>query len=199
MTLNNKSNSNTFKFGIYQEKTVIGERIFSADYFNPATRYDVNIRDMIQSIASRLQKTLSKKRVDGKFCGVDTYKLYKDAINSYPTEFRNSLVKQPEVSTQKIGDWTVSGVECKFGLYINNHPIVERKFNVTNYNVEMLQSLDIYYLITEICDEIFEMLKEVDKKHMLDDSDLMRKFHMSIHQIRELPKNKRNELIRRLF
>ena len=208
--MNEKIYENTFKFSVYQGNTVIIERIFTADQFNPVSRYSVNIRDIIPSIVTRLQKVLSKRAydtvlsvggdVDNEEVAYDFLGYKMNIINSLKAKYPETIFEEtPESVKQQIGEKVIRGVECKFGLYINNNPIVERLFYVDGYNSVAKSSLDLIDTTTDIADHIFSYLKRNDVRHMWDDYDLINKYSMSIHQIRELPKNKREDLLRKLY
>lgn len=194
-----KSHKNTFKFGLYQANQTITETIFTADVFNPVVRYSVDIRNDISSIISRLQKTLSRRNLTYKadVGGDKTYdflKYYKDVANSETKPFQN-ILDLPKTSKHNINGRTVSGVEFKFGLYINNNPIVERNFYVEGYNPASRLSLELGEVVNEISKEIYHSLKESDVNHMWDDYDLIHTYGLYINQVRELSKGKRQQLL----
>lgn len=207
--MNERPYENTFKFSLYQGSNVICEKIFTADLFNPVSRYSVDIRDIIPSIVTKLQKVLSKKKYetiyavgtgsnDGEFA-YDLYGYKMNLINSLNQKYPDTVFEEvPEPVRQVIGDKVIKGVECKFGLYINDNPIVERLFYVDGYNAVAKCSTDVLDTTNEVSEQIFSFLKKNDVKHMWDDYDLINRYSMSIHQIRELPKNKRDELLRKL-
>jgi hypothetical protein len=207
--MSEKVYENVFRFTLYQGNSVICEKIFTADLFNPVSRYSVDIRDIIPSIVTKLQKVLSKKSYDtvyyvgklgnGGKLAYDLYGYKKNIINALNEKYPNTDFEEiPESVKQFIGEKVIKGVECKFGLYINDKPIVERLFYVDGFNVIAKNSLDVLGTINFISDQIFEYLKKNDVKHMWDDYDLINRYSMSIHQIRELPKNKREDLLRKL-
>lgn len=206
--MSERSHENIFKFGIYQAGSPIVERIFSADAFNPVVRYSVDIRDMIPNIISKLQKTLSRRNLDftyergylhkGDNIG-NTYNLlaeYKNILDGKVPGYVNKLTRPPVV-TQQINKKTISGVECKFGLYINNNPIVERNFYVDSYNPGSRFSLDIVETVNDIATDIFENLKINDVKHMWNDYELIHIYGIYIHQIRDLSKDMRAKMLMR--
>lgn len=193
-----KKHENVFKFGIYQNGDTVLERIFSADYFNPVVRYSVDIRDTIPSLISRLQKVLSRRnltfKIDvGNDMSYDILQNYKKQLRLYEKMIQNKL-ERPQITTQVINGKTIKGVECKFGLYINDKPIVERNFYVDNYNPASRFSFEVVDVVNEISEEIFESLKISDVNHMWDYYDLIKVYGLYIHQIREL-----NELMRKKY
>ena len=186
--MSEKSHENTFKFGVYQGNSAIVERSFSADVFNPVIRYSVDIRDMIPSIISKLQRTLSRRNLDFHYerGGDQEYDLlaeYKNILDGKVPGYVNKL-SRPSIVTQVINKKTISGVECKFGLYINNNPIVERNFYVDSYNPASRFSLDIVETANDVVDDIFTKLKGNDVAHMWSDYDLINTYGIYIHQIR---------------
>lgn len=195
----NERQENFFKFRVYQGNDVLFESIFTADNFNPAIRYSVNIRDLIPSYISKLQKTLSKRNLNfvynvGSEKSCNLLREYRKLINPKTTKKENKLT-YPDVVTQTIMGKIIKGVECKFGLYINNKPIVERVFYVDNYNPAIRFSVDIKEVVDDIVYDIMNFLKKLDIKHMWDDYDLINIYGMYIQQIRELELNERDELI----
>jgi hypothetical protein len=194
-----KSHENSFKFGVYQGDSAIIERQFSADYFNPVVRYSVDVREMIPSIISRLQKILSRRNVSfvydlGNDKDINLLGFYKNELRKY-SKFIDNKLEKPQIVTHNINGKIIRGVECKFGLYINDNPIVERNFYVDKYNPASRFSTEIVDVVEMISDEIFEYLKEEDVNHMWNDYDLINIYGLYIHQIRELNNRRRRELI----
>lgn len=203
--MSEKSHENTFKFGVYQGKSILVEKIFTADVFNPVIRYSVDIRDMIPSIIFKLQKTMSKRnlnclyrRGELKGSGIEPiYDLigeYKKILDGKVIGYTNKL-SRPPVVTQNINGKNITGVECKFGLYINNNPIVERNFYVDEFNPASRFSVDLVDVVNDISDEIFSNLKSNDVNHMWQDYDLINTYGIYIHQIRDLSKDMRKKLL----
>lgn len=203
--MSEKSHKNTFKFGLYQNGSTVVERIFSADVFNPVVRYSVDIRDIIPNIISRLQKTLSRRNLDFFYeRGInknneagEVYDLlaeYKNILDGKVLGYVNKL-SRPQVVSQQINKKTISGVECKFGLYINENPIVERNFYVDSYNPASRFSLNIVEIVNDIVEEIFTKLKVNDINQMWGDYELIEIYGIYIHQIRELNKGLREKML----
>jgi len=200
--MSEKIHENIFKFGLYQGTQPIVEKIFSADIYNPVIRYSVDIRDMIPIIISKLQKTLSRRNIQfiydiGNGKSYDLLSLYKKTLDIKVEGYENKLSK-PIVVNQFINKKTITGVECKFGLYINENPIVERNFYVDNYNPASRFSTDIIEVVNEIVDDINLSLKTSDVNHMWADYDLIKVYGIYIHQIRELPRALREEMIKKI-
>lgn len=194
MTENSKTQkSSDFKFVVYQGKDKVVERIFNADVFNPIIRYSVDIRDMIPSITQRLQKVMSRRNLNYVDNGYNYLEYYKDLINFYNLD--ESKLSKPYYTKYTHGDKLIKGVECKFGLYINDNPIVERKIYVDNYNPACRFSVEIVELVNEITSEIHESLKQLDVNHMWGDYILINTYGLYHNQIRELSKKKRIQLV----
>ena len=198
---------NIFRFSLTQGNVLLCEKLFDADDFNPFTRYSIDIRDILPRAITRLQKTLSKRsydvvaeigRQDGEMLTYNLLKYHQNMVNSYPQRYRNSMRYSPTPIVQHIEEKTIRGVECKIGLYINDHPIVERLFYVDGFNPVARQSLDLTYVVTDIADIIASKIKRNDIRNMWDDYDLINMRGLSINQIRELPIGKREYLIRQL-
>jgi len=210
--MNDKENSNVFRFSLHQGDTLLTEKMFDADQFNPFTRYSIDVRDILPRAISRIQKTLSRRSYDvvadvgrtdvnnpdSEYNKYDLFGYRQNMINTYLREWRNDMHFKPESIVQRIEEKTIRGVPCKIGLYINENPIVEREFYVDGFNPVALVSLDIVYVVTDIADTIFKKIKKNDVRNMWDDYDLINYRGLSINQIRELHPAKRAEMLRRL-
>jgi len=194
-----KTHENIFKFSIYQGRNVISERIFSADSFNPVIRYSVDIRPIIPEIIQRLQRTLSRRNLS--FNRIDenahvNYNFLKEYQNTcYDFKVRAEKLRKPFYIKKEINGKIIKGTECRFGLYINNNPIVERDFPVDQYNPAVRFSYEIVETNRELVEFITEFLKQTDIKHMWDDYNIIHTYGIYINQIRELGFRKRKELI----
>lgn len=210
--MNEKGNSNVFRYSLHQGDTLLCEKIFDADQFNPFTRYSIDIRDILPRAITRTQKILSRRgydviaqvgriditNPDSEELEYDLFAYRQRMINLYPREWRNDMRYNPQIVVQKFEEKTIRGVPCKIGLYINENPIVEREFYVDGFNPVALVSLDVKYVVTDIAEQIEEKIKKSDIKNMWDDYDLINYRGMSINQIRELHPAKRAEMLRRL-
>lgn len=185
--------TSNFKFKIFQGNEMIVERGFNADVFNPIIRYSVDIRKMIPSITQRLQKVMSRRNLNYIDNGYNYLELYKDVISFYKVD-ENKLSK-PLYSKYTHSDKTIKGVECKFGLYINNNPIVERTIYVDNYNPACRFSTEIIETVNDISHDIHESLKELDVDYMWGDYVLNNTYGLYHYHIRELSKTRRAELV----
>ena len=204
--MSERSHENTFKLGVYQAGSTVCERIFSANVFNPVIRYSVDIREMIPSIIGKLQRTLSRKNINcyyerGYLHEGDNIRnaysliaLYKKTLDGKVPGYVNKLTRPPVVS-KVINNKTITGVECKFGLYINSNPIVERNFYVDQYNPASRFSLEIVETVNDLADDISNHLKRFDVRHMWHDYDLINTYGIYIHQIRELSKDLRRKML----
>ena len=194
--MNEKDFNNTFKFSLYQEDVLLGEKILDADLFNPLTRYSIDIRNILPRIITRLQKVLSRRNyVTDLGDGFDLFLYNKKMINSYPSKQRQEMRYLPKSVTHHIEDKVIKGVGCKLGFYINNKPIVERVFFVDGFNPVAKVSVDLVEEIVDCTDTIFEEIKKSDINNMWDDYDLINVRGLTINQIRELTPKKRSELL----
>lgn len=206
--MNEKEYSNVFRFSLTQGETLLCEKMFNADNFNPFTRYSIDVRDILPKAITRLQKALSKRSYDvvaevgrnesGEEVEYDILGYYHEMLNKYPKGWRNGMRYDPKSITQHIEQKTIRGVPCKIGLYINENPIVEREFFVDGFNPVAKFSIDIMYLVIEITDIIEKKIKNSDVKNMWDDYDLINYRGLTINQVRELPNHKRADMLRRL-
>ena len=101
----------------------------------------------------------------------------------------------PSDETFTLNDISFTGVPCKFGLYVNDNPIVERDFYVRDYNPSVRYSFNLYYLISDIVDGIHDTLVKIDKQNTWDDYDLINKMNFSMLQIRDMSRSRRNYLL----
>jgi hypothetical protein len=191
-----KEYNNVFKFSLYQEDILLGEKMLDADLFNPITRYSIDIRNILPRIITRLQKVLSKRNYNTSLTSdFDLFLYNKKMISAYPQKYRHEMKYLPQSVTHHIEDKVIKGVECKLGFYINDKPIVERVFFVDGYNPIARLSLDLIDEIVDCTDTIFDEIKLSDIKNMWDDYDLINMRGLSISQIRELTPQKRSELL----
>ena len=199
---NNQKHENVFKFGLYQNNDPISETIFTADVFNPVIRYSVDIRDDIFSIILRLQKALSKdkgltKKISFSDKNYNLLEYYKNQVSNETKPFNNKLVSK-ERSKHRVHGKIYSGVQFKFGLYINDNPIVERDFYVEGYNPETRLSEELNNTVREIAEEINQKLKDEDVSHMWDDYDLINTYNLHINDIRDLSYKRRKLMLRNI-
>jgi hypothetical protein len=192
--------NNVFRFTLYQENLILGEKIFDANQFNPFTRYSIDIREILPRAITTLQKTLSKRNYETEITDdmFDMYRYNQKMISLYPQEYRKEMYYNPQPIIQQIEDKTIRGVECKIGFYINDKPIVERIFYVDGFNPVARWSVDLTNVVVMITDTIFNQIKKNDIKNMWDDYDLINIRGLSINQIRELSPIKREEMLRKL-
>jgi hypothetical protein len=199
ITTTEKKHVNVFKFGLYQNNEPVMERVFSADSYNPVVRYSVDIRDRLSDIISKLSKTLSRKNLSYEGQGYNNVTWYRKR-QKFDTDARpmpNKLA-QPQSVRFKKGNIEFYGVPFRIGLYINNHPIVERDFGVSDYNPSARFSKELLDLVNGIVGDIQNHLYKVDINHMWDDWYIINTYGLNIGQIRELSKEKRQNLLRNL-
>ena len=196
--MNDRNYSNQFRFALYQEEVLLGEKMFDADVFNPFTRYSIDIRELLPQAITRFQKVLSKKKYDTQLNEYDLFAEQKKFLEQFPYEIRNALRYNPKPVRHEIEDKVIKGVECKIGLYINENPIVERIFYVDGFNSVARFSTDVLETVIYTADQIEEFIKKNDINNMWDDYDLINIKGLSINQIRELSPNKRAYLLRNI-
>lgn len=192
-----------FRFALYQQDILLGEKVYDADKFNPFTRYSIDIRELLPKAITRMQKVLSKKRYDviievGNGVEYNLFRYNQKVVESYPNDIKRDLKYYPETIVQEIDDKTIRGVECKIGFYINDNPIVERVFYVDGFNPVSRWSLDVTDTVVMVGDEIIESIKKKDIANMWDDYDLINIRGLSINQVRELSPYKRSEYLRKI-
>ena len=212
-----------FRFAVFQGDKLLCEVSESADKFNPSVRNSVKIRNDIHNILSRLNRVMTMKSYN------TTYSLGKDAkvlnfskiatteVEKYDNKvlrytFNNTdlfdgtstlqgnfkSVLKPKTKVNPYNSDNV-GVECKFGLYINNNPIVERNFYVENYNPEVMYSTDLIDVCDTILYDICDRLRKEDINYAWENKDLNEKMGFSFPQIFELKPEERATYIRQLY
>ena len=85
-SLNGSSfNGNSFRFSLFQGKELMMEKVFDADCFSPGVRNFVNIKEILPSIVTKLQKLLSADEYDVVFGAMKngTYQTYYDLYLTY--------------------------------------------------------------------------------------------------------------------
>ena len=107
-------------------------------------------------------------------------------------------LNKPYYIKKEINGRTIKVTECKFGLYINDKPIVERDFIVDSYNPAIRFSYEIVESLRDIVSYVDDFLKVNDVKHMWDDYDIIHAYGLYIVQIRELKPFKRKEMIEKI-
>lgn len=191
------THTNDFKISLFQEDVLLTEIIFSADNYNPFTRYSIDLRDTLPKHISSLQRLLSKNHFDCNILGLyDTYKINQKIINSYPSYLKKDMVYSPNNKRYVIEDKVISGVECKLGFYINENPIIEREFYVNGFNIKSRYSTELLYEMEYIADAIKKHIKLNDINNMWDDYDLINYRGMNINQIREMSLGLRNKILK---
>lgn len=200
-----KKPENNFKFGLYLRGEKIFERIFSADIYNPVVRYSVDIRDRIPSIIESIQKVLqtdSSKLKFNDYLGEKTVNYYKrickiNRMHPIKLFVPATNVKDRDNGQQKL-KFPAKGTEFKFGLYINQNPIVERNFYVDNYNPEARFSNELPKLLNDIVGYLESYLLRSDVNHMWNDYALIKTYELNIQQVRDLSKDRRKEFLERI-
>lgn len=197
-----KKQENNFKFGLYLRGEKIFERIFSADLYNPVVRYSVDIRSKIPSIIENIQNVLQSNKLtfttsfnneDGDVIDYNTKNYYKHIckINGMaPIKLFVPKNFSKDRDGQQKAKYPSKGTEFKFGVYINQNPIVERNFYVDNYNPDARFSNELTEILNDIVDYLTSTLKSSDVNHMWDDYDLIKTYELNIQQVRDLSKSK---------
>jgi len=171
---------NNFKFGLYLGNEPICERIFSADVYNHATRTSVDIRELTGGFIKNFQKTLETKKPVVEFENYSFLKYYTD--NSVDNS-KLSKIRKP----------------FKMGLYVNDFVIIEREFEVYNYNPAVRFSIDIVNIVNEIVFDIENHLKIVDSNYMNDDNLISNKYFMNLQKVKSLDKLERRKLLDKIY
>lgn len=183
--------NNIFKFGLYIDNDTISERIFSGDDYNQATMYQIDVRSIINSIQKRIQNVLSSNNLTYQMFGYSLLKDYKKYSD------KSKLIK-PEDKTIEINGKKFIGVEIKMGFYLNNNTILERFIYLNKYKPNSRFSVELYNTVYDIVEDLKLKIKEDDVNHMWEDYNLINKYNLHITQVRELSKEERRNLLRRI-
>lgn len=186
-----------FRFVLQQNDVTLYERIFDANVISPITRNYIDIRRDLYDIIKDVQELLSEDLFETDFVfEEDSYnflKEYKKELRKYPKNIQKELIYNPEISVKEIDDGRVlRGVNCRFGLYINENLIVERYFYVENFNPECRWSLSLIDGMNKITERIYDSIINKDKKNIWDDYNIINRTGMTISQVRELSQRDRN-------
>ena len=196
--MTDKNHNNNFRFALYMGDQLVANRIFSADEFNPVTRYSVNIKPMIPRIINELQWALSRKEVTTVDNGYNLFDYYAKIVDDGDVPYEESKLFIPEIKTYSIGSRKIRGVEFTFGLYINKNTIVERNFYVDRYNPESRFSVELTNTINQVTDSIYDNIREADINQMWEDYSLINTYGIYINSIRELSYKKRQDLLQNI-
>lgn len=193
---------NHFKFGVYVNDQMINERIFSGDNYNQVVKYQIDLRPIINDIQKQIKRVLSSNSLNYKFNEYNTLKYFKDNNSIGYNNIDN--IEESEITIKrkidgKINNKTYKGVEVKIGFYLNTNPIFERSVYVTNYNPKARFSTEFHETVYDIVDTIQDKIKQDDINFMWEDFELMNNYNFNhISQIRELPKEERYRLLKKI-
>jgi len=180
-----------FKFGVYVQKQIIAERVFTADVYNPPARYSVNLRPLASRIMSDFQYVL---RQPNRRLNFSAY-LGKDASGEngfYALDqfYYNGLVLPK--SEDEPGD------DFSFSLKLNDNFIIERNFKVANFNHKAVHSLDIVERTNEWVEKIQSHILKADTRLMWEEYELVNRYNISYQDVRNLAPEKRELMLRRI-
>ena len=180
----NNEKRNQFKIELYSKDSLVYESIFDADCYHPITRYSVDVRNQLFDIMKSLKKTLSSTKLNFKYNNIDLLKHYKSEVDKYPIHIKNSInIIQPKKKM------------FRFILSINNSIIVEREFEVVNFNFNSLFSYDLHNTLNQIKEDIINSIRNSDINLMWEDYEIINTYNYNIQQVRELPETKRKTLL----
>ena len=83
----------------------------------------------------------------------------------------------------------------RFILSMNNSIIVEREFEVVNFNFNSLFSYDLHNTLNQIKEDIINSIRNSDINLMWEDYEIINTYNYNIQQVRELPETKRKTLL----
>lgn len=184
--------NNYFKFTLNYKGNVLVERIFDADYYNQATRYSIKLQEWNKQIISDFRALLSSYDKDLNFdiCGYDLSKCLKDLL-----KFNND----PKISEMATLDKKTYNEGFSYTLFINNNIIIEREFNLYNFNINSLFSTNLIELVDEWVYRIKDKIKNNDQNQMWEEYDLMNHYGLSLKDVRELPEENRKKMVYKIM
>lgn len=168
--------NNNLTFSLYQENVLLCEKIMNGDLFD----LPIDVRPILSRNIGKLQKVLSKTNYNTTYY-VGNNKTYdfighvQSFINSFPEDCQDELIYSPTSTIKEIGEWKMSGVECKFSLTRNDRLIVERFFYVKGFNPNSRYSTDLIDVVNDFCDDINKLVKWIDINHMWEDFEKINK------------------------
>ena len=166
--------NNNLVFSLYQENVLLCEKIMLGDLFGQP----IDVRPILPKNIGKLQKVLSKTNYTTKInvgngITYDNINYVDSFIFSFPEEHQNdvcdAVIYDPEPVTKEVGEWKMSGVECKIDLHINNKLIVERFFYVKGFNPSSRYSIELIDVVNEFCEDIEKLIKWIDINYMWEE------------------------------
>lgn len=180
-----------FKFGVYVNKQVIVERIFSADVYNPPVRFNVNLRPLASRIMSDLQYELRQpNRRLNTIAEVGKDENGQPRHYNLDNYYYNGLVL-PKVEAEP-------GDDFSFALKRDDNFIIERNFKIQNFNPKAIYSVNIVERVNEWVETIQSHIKKADTKLMWEEYELVGRYNISYQDVRALPADKRETMLRRI-
>jgi len=184
----NNEKRNQFKIELYSKDSLVYESIFDGDCYHPITRYSVDVRNQLFGIMKSLKKILSSTKLNFKYNNIDLLKHYKSEVDKYPIHIKNSInIIQPKKKM------------FRFILSMNDSIVVEREFEVINFNFNSLFSFDLHNTLNKIKEDIINSIRDSDINLMWEDYEIINTYNYNIQQVRELPETKRKTLLYRIY
>lgn len=180
-----------FKFGVYVQKQIIAERVFSADVYNPPARYSVNLRPLASRIMSDFQYVLrqqNRRLSFSAYLGKDT--TGENGFYALDQFYYNGLILPK--SEDEPGD------DFSFSLKLNDNFIIERNFKVPNFNHKAIHSLDIVERTNEWAEKVKSHILKADTRLMWEEYELVNRYNISYQDVRGLAPEKRELMLRRI-
>jgi len=207
-------NEKLFILKLSNNQDTISELSFSADQFNPSTRNDVDAREIFSFFSKKIQKLFIKRNLNFDYNGYNLLAEYKKTSQLNSRFNDNNKFAKPKVESINFNvanndsntptKVVITGVKLTISLTIrdvdNENIIIERDCYIDKdqYNPEARFSVELIELLNDLKYKFIEYLKNKDIKLMWEDFHLINKYSMHITEIRELTKEKRYELVRKL-
>lgn len=161
---------NNLVFSLYQENVLLSEKFMNGNLSGE----QIDIRPILPKNIGKLQKVLSKTSYNTKI-DVGNDKVYdllnhtQSFITSFPEGLGEEFLYDPIPTTKEVGDWKMSGVECKISLLFNNKLVVERYFYVKGFNPNSRYSTDLIDVVNEFCEDIEKLVKWIVINYMWEE------------------------------
>ena len=195
---------NYFKFTLAYNKQPLIERIFDADCYNQSVRYVVKLQDLSKQIRNDFINVLSKnnKFLSFDMNGYDLNETFKKILKNgnlldkkNHENYSENLTKENLIYFLSKLDKQETITGFSYTLYINNNIIIERDFNVDNFNVNSLFSTNLIVVFNNWVSKIEDRIKKNDINLMWGDYDILNEFNLTAKEIRELSEDdRRNKL-----
>lgn len=181
----------TFKFGVYVQKQLIAERIFTADVYNPSVRYNVDLRRLAPKIMSDFQYVLRLPNRRLNFVAEVGKDQFGESVHYNLDQYYYNGLVLPKSEEEPEDDFS-------FSLKRDEHYIIERNFKVPNFNHRSVHSVDIVERVNDWAEKIQAHILKADTRLMWEEYELVSRYNISYQDVRNLAPEKRELMLRKI-